>query len=255
MKAFFFGPASTQLLGIYHAPDPHRDRYQGIVLCYPFGQEYLRAHRAFRQLAASLSRKGFHVLRFDYRGTGDSAGDVTGITADDWLKDIDHAIQELRDTTGVHKVGLMGLRLGALLAGVAGARRSDLNMLVAWDPVLNGAGYLAEVTDQIQRARPAKRRSNYVDAAGHLYFNGFTLAPELQESLCGLDLLQVEPVCGRTLQVVSRETSSSERLRAAWQKLGFDYRHIPAEHDWNYVDHVGGILLPRPVLGEIAEWA
>lgn len=118
MKPFYFGPPSSQLFGAYHAPFPTRERYQGIVLCFPFGQEYMRAHRAFRQLAGSLSQEGFHVLRFDYRGTGDSAGDLTEVNAANWLDDIDYAIRELRDMMGVHKIDLMGLRMGALLAGV-----------------------------------------------------------------------------------------------------------------------------------------
>ena len=77
MNPFYFGDSSRRLFGIYHPPKGQSPRSHGIVLCCPFGQEYMRSHRAFRQLANLLSRRGFHVFRFDYHGTGDSDGEST----------------------------------------------------------------------------------------------------------------------------------------------------------------------------------
>ena len=56
-------------------------RQSAIVLCQPLGHGYLRAHRAFRNLAVSLASQGFHVLRFDYYGCGDSATATAGSSA------------------------------------------------------------------------------------------------------------------------------------------------------------------------------
>lgn len=255
MDAFFFGPPSSQLLGVYHPANSEKDRYQGIVMCYPFGQEYMRAHRAFRQLATMLAGKGYHVLRFDYRGTGDSAGELERVTASDWLEDIGFAIQELKDMAGLHNVSLLGLRLGALLAGVCAADRSDLSNLALWDPVIHGRSYIAELLGKIKTVAPQRRLSNFVDRQGDLHFNGFNLPAELQNSLRDLDLCATKPTCNRILQVASHETEEFDTLAKCWRELeGFHYRHTPAEHDWNYVDHVGGILLPQPVLREISGW-
>lgn len=255
MEVFFFGPVSAQLLGVYHPASLEQERYQGVVLCYPFGQEYMRAHRAYRQLATSLAAKGYHVLRFDYRGTGDSAGGLDDVTAQQWLEDIDYAVQELKDMAGVHHVTLVGLRLGGLLAGEAATRRRDISGLVLWDPVIRGRGYREELLTKVKQVAAHKRLANFVDARGNLHFNGFYLSPELQASLDELNLLSRQPDCKRILQLVSHQTESFAELLTAWSDLeGFDYRHRPAAHDWNYVDHVGGILLPQPVLNEIYEW-
>ena len=72
-RPLHFGPVGSPLFGCYHPPDGAARR-SGVVLCYPFGQEYVRAHRAFRLLANRLASVGFHVLRFDYHGCGDSSG-------------------------------------------------------------------------------------------------------------------------------------------------------------------------------------
>jgi exosortase A-associated hydrolase 2 len=255
METFFFGSSSAQLLGVYHPADMSRDRYQGVVLCYPFGQEYMRAHRAFRQLAGTLAKKGFHVLRFDYRGTGDSSGELGEVTADEWLEDIECAVQELEDMAGVHRVTLVGLRLGGLLAGLVGARRRSIAGLVLWDPIVKGSNYIQQLEREVERRSARKKRSNFIDADGNLYINGFALSQEFQASLNRLNLLNLQPACSRILQVASHETKDFSALKTAWCNFaGFDYRHVPAEHDWNYVDHVGGILLPQPVLQEISHW-
>jgi alpha/beta superfamily hydrolase len=50
--------------------------------------EYMRTHLALGELSLALAEKGQHVLRFDYRGIGDSFGELCDVTASDWLEDI-----------------------------------------------------------------------------------------------------------------------------------------------------------------------
>ncbi|MEX1032931.1 MAG: alpha/beta fold hydrolase [Cellvibrionaceae bacterium] len=255
MEALFFGPSSSSLLGVYHPASAHQDRYQGVVLCYPFGQEYMRAHRAFRQLAVALAKKGFHVLRFDYPGTGDSAGNIEEVTARQWSEGIEIAVQELKDMAGVQSVTLVGLRLGALLAADVAARRNDITGLVLWDPIITGGGYVDALKVTSAHVPSRRRQSNFIDADGNLHFNGFAMSIAFQASLADLNLVELRPACGRILQVSSHESDGFSALRQMWQCMeGYEYRHVPAAHDWNYVDHVGGILLPQPILQEIIHW-
>ncbi|HVQ29080.1 MAG TPA: alpha/beta hydrolase, partial [Vicinamibacteria bacterium] len=111
-------------------------------MCAPAGQEYLRAHRAFLQLAERLAALGFDVLRFDYFGCGDSAGDDHEGRLDVWLENTKAAIEEVEALCGSDRVSLVGLRLGAALAAQAQAGRGAPSALVLWDPVLDGPRYL-----------------------------------------------------------------------------------------------------------------
>lgn len=64
-----------------------------------------------------------------------------------------------------------------------------------------------------------------------------------------------DALCDRYHGVVLCYPFGQDDLANKWRQLdGFQYRHVPAEHDWNYVDRVGGILLPQPVLQQITEW-
>ena len=100
------------------------------------------------QLAAKLASSGFHTLRFDYFGTGDSAGDTVEGDLEGWSADIETAIDEIRDIAATAQVTLIGLRLGALAAARVAARNARVvDTLVLWDPVASdtaGAAPMAE---------------------------------------------------------------------------------------------------------------
>ena len=142
VKPFYFGHPEQPLFGVYHEPDARKDVDLGVVLCPPTGHEAQAAYRSLRQLAVHLARAGFHVLRFDYFGTGDSAGESDEVDLERWRSDISVAIGELRDYSGVERISLVGLRVGAALAALAGDPHSPPHALVLWEPVVDGASYL-----------------------------------------------------------------------------------------------------------------
>jgi pimeloyl-ACP methyl ester carboxylesterase len=253
VDVLLFGEAQQPLLGVYHPAEAQCDLRRGIVFCYPFGQEYMRSHRALRLLADTLARKGYHVFRFDYRGTGDSAGTLEGFSPNDWLDDIEAAVQELRDIAGLQSIGMLGLRLGALLAKAVAARRSDIEQLLLWDPIVSGADYLAELQREID-SKTGNPKSNFLAENGDLHFNGFCLSHSFQATLRKLDVVEPPPApATRVAQFVSHESAEFARMRAAYRdRDGYAYHLVAAPHDWNYVDHVGGILLPQPIMTAIA---
>lgn len=148
VKVHYFG-GSPNLLGAFHSPQRLRARSASVLLCNPFGEEASRAHRIYRVLATQLERAGYATLRFDFSGTGDSSGDASEATIDQWLSDLSTAAGELRRTSGSPRVALVGLRFGATLAALASSR-GELRPrhLVLWDPVVSGAGYLRELAAQ-----------------------------------------------------------------------------------------------------------
>jgi len=256
MEAFYFGPSTSPLLGVYYPARIDVDRLEGVVLCYPYGQEYMRAHRSFRQLSDAFSKKGIHVLRFDYRGTGDSAGNLEDVTPDQWMEDISMAIQELKDVAGISKVGILGLRMGGLLAAKVAAGRSDLSRLILWDTVVEGKAYADELLAEISKGQATQGTSNFVDDCGTMHFNGFAISRPFQEQLFKLNIIDdALPTVGRIFNVSSHESSSFAGLDKAWSKIpNYEYKLAPAPHDWNYVDHIGGIMLPQPVIKAITDW-
>jgi uncharacterized protein len=141
-----FGAASRQLFGLYQEPLAHAARAESILLCNPFGQEAIRSHRLFKVLADRLCRDGFHVLRFDYFGTGDSAGNDDEVSIAGFVADLLLADEELLRRSSYAKRSWIGLRLGASVAAMASAKAGVApQRMVLWEPVIDGTNYLAEL--------------------------------------------------------------------------------------------------------------
>ncbi len=144
-ESFYFGNTSQALLGHYHPPESITHNTFGVVLCYPMGQEYIRCHRAFYILACKLSLLGFHTMRFDYYGCGDSYGQSEDGNILHWQNDIKNAINELQKGICINKFILVGLRLGASLCAMEASENNKVKGLILWDPVISGAHYLTEI--------------------------------------------------------------------------------------------------------------
>ena len=146
MRPMFFGSSASPLFGIFEAPADKLAKGHGVVLCPPVAQEHLRSHSLMRQVSAALVRSGYHTLRFDWFGVGDSAGSYEQATLTRWNEDVAQASTELRDLSGVRKVSLFGARLGATIA-LRAARQVKASQVIALDAVLDGVAHL-----QSQRA-------------------------------------------------------------------------------------------------------
>jgi pimeloyl-ACP methyl ester carboxylesterase len=143
VNPLFVGTAERRIFGIYAPAAATSGRPRAAVLCYPWGIEYIYAHRSMRQLAARLSLSGCHTLRFDYFGTGDSAGEAAETDLAGLESDVESAIESLKDIADTRKVALIGMRVGANVASRVAIRLPDeVEALVLWDPIVSGEQYV-----------------------------------------------------------------------------------------------------------------
>src|SRR5262249_40978530 len=90
--AGWFGKADAPLFGFFH-PAAGCAKDVVVVMCNPFGYDVPTTHHAYKKLAESLCSAGVATLRFDYFGTGNSAGEDEGpdLVAE-WLSSIGEAV-------------------------------------------------------------------------------------------------------------------------------------------------------------------
>ena len=128
----FFATAGQRAYGSMFTPDAPGPARCGMVLCPPFADEAVHAHRALVTLARRLADAGLAAFLIDYAGTGDSEGSFEDGTLDRYVEDILAAATHLRAEAGVARCGLLGLRLGGDLAARAAGRDPSLSPLVLW---------------------------------------------------------------------------------------------------------------------------
>jgi alpha-beta hydrolase superfamily lysophospholipase len=252
-----FGPSSRPLLGFYHTVTGLPTRSLAVVLCNPIGHASMCVHRTYRHLADRLAARGFPTLRFDYDGTGDSAGD-----SDDpgrlraWLASIDTAVEEVLARSGARNVGLFGVRLGATLAILAAARRTDVECLIPWATVVFGRAYVRELrAHRLARgagaAEAAPTRSGE-DVAGYFF------SEETLSDLSSIDLrTRTNRPAGRALVVQRGERASAEELQFLehLKAQGTDSRLAPDTAYRRMVrDDPYDSVVPFHTLDNIVDW-
>ncbi len=257
IEPFYFESNGRRLFGAYHRPAGALRRDVALVLSYPIGQEYIRAHRAFLQLALRLSRNGYPVLRFDFSGTGDSSADLDACVLETWREDLVGAMSQLGEMSGHSRFCLCGLRLGASLAAMVAALGKGVQQVILWDPIVHGPAYLAELRDQHRQwlqgsfARSKDARQSGMSEE----ILGFGYPRSLIESIERLDLTRLNYAVARTLLV---ETQDNERLPELYRALTAagraEIRRLPMPPIWIKQKDVESAVVPATFLDGLVRW-
>jgi pimeloyl-ACP methyl ester carboxylesterase len=254
-EPFYFGSPTEQLFGCYHEPPAWPGRECGLLLCYPLGQEYVRVHRAYYQLALQAALAGFPSMRFDYFGTGDSQGDDEDAQLERWQQDVRRAADELRARSGVERVVLAGVRLGGSLALSTALAPDTLAGLVLWEPVVSGRRHIAELhsrhNDTLQRFFVQPKDYDPQARPGELL--GFTFRPAHLAAIEVLDLLALTPP-QKPILLIEREHSAELAQLAAHLQTStrLSHRQVPSFTVW--VEDVDKGLVPQSVISAIIQW-
>lgn len=163
------------------------------VIASPVHEEKKCSHRPLVDLARLTASRGVACLRFDYRYTGDSSGEPSRLSLSSMAADLGLAIDRARALSGLHKVDLVGLRLGADVAAIVTECHEFVDRLVLAAPVISGARYLsqARVRSRIRGAMTyGDARGPRDELAGTFDFDGHPISADAQRELQAHDLLR-----------------------------------------------------------------
>lgn len=146
-KASLIGRSDRQLFAAIDG-DPASARAL-LVVCPAWFHEQFLSYRQFAMLCHQLAARGFATLRFDYFGSGDSAGDDRDFSLSGACRDARTAIEHLRALSAAPLL-LCGVRAGAWPA----LRNADLaDRVLLWQPLRSGSQWL----EQLQAIDAAER--------------------------------------------------------------------------------------------------
>ncbi len=136
----------------------------GLVLCHGFGGSCRGAGHP--ELARALEQAGYIVLRFDFRGCGQSEGRRGDVIVDEEVADLRHALDFLATQLSVDatRIGVIGASLGGSVAIEVAASDARVKVCVANGSIGNGERrYRAQYRDDaswqafLKRLDEAKR--------------------------------------------------------------------------------------------------
>jgi len=242
-------PCGVQTLFAWrHSPQQASDH--AVVICPPLGHEQLHAHRSLRFLADALSRRGMTAIRFDWTGTGDSAGDARDVNAfETYLEDLRGILRWLKSEHSWRRVSVVGLRMGATLAAAA-LMSEPVDQLILWAPVVNGRGYVRELAalDRMSELQTRCPGSDAIEAAG------FETSSRLAADFAHLSLLTAVPECSRILLTGRDDTPADSRIAAHLNAAGLTVDLDHAAGVTAMLDEPHKSVVPAESISRIVDW-
>ncbi len=185
--------ASRRLFAVQHMPKmPHL----GLLICSPIGAEfdanYRREVLVSRALAAS---HGVAVLRFHYRGTGNSPGEASKVDVRSMTHDATAVARHFAEEIG-SAPAVLGTRSSAF-AALNAAAEVNSPAVVLWQPPATGKEYLRELgrlrsmtklVQQSGKGEHALSLRDELEANGAVEIAGYELHRRLFDNLMGATL-------------------------------------------------------------------
>lgn len=133
-SALEFDCAGQSLIGVLSRPSDRSASRVGVLIVTGGPQYRVGSHRQFVLLARRLATHGHPVLRFDYRGMGDSTGVLRGFEhlEEDLRASIEAMQRELPELSGVVIWGLCDAASAALMYAATDPRVIGLVLLNPW---------------------------------------------------------------------------------------------------------------------------
>jgi len=129
-----FSSDGESVFAVLHIPES--TPAPGLIMCHGFTGHKAEAHRLFVTAARDFADNGLAVLRFDFRGSGDSSGDFSQMTVSREIADAGAALDFLaaRPEADPNRLGILGLSLGGCVAACLAGRDERAQALVLWAP-------------------------------------------------------------------------------------------------------------------------
>ncbi len=226
---FFMSVNGFPVYAVLHAAAPVRPPSAVVVHVHALGVEQITLYRQQVLSARMAAAAGIPVLRYHARGHGDSAMPSADVTLSTLVEDARAAADEGKRRTGAKRVLWLGVRMGALVAALAGgpgSGRDDTAGFVLWEPVGRPAEFFRQQLRALLFSRVAggKKPDATVDqllarlqSEGSLDVFGYTLQRALVESCAKASL--AEALAGVRAPVCLAQVQSRARLAPAHAQL------------------------------------
>lgn len=188
-------------------------------------------------LASSIQKEGFGVFRFDYYGSGDSFGEDADAELEGWTQDLELAVEEAQSLAGKNRTILIGLRLGAFIAGrVATRSPNQVSKVVFWEPTLSGSEFNRDWTG----SSSAPESDMLVD--------GFLLPRKFAREIGELSLLDMAGLGSKVTlaQSVTNGESTPEGFPDSWRII-----RVVGPKNWKEVRGLGAGAIPVDLITEL----
>lgn len=177
-----------------------------IVIIGPIGPEYMPCHRSIRLLADDLSKIGFHTLRYDPVGMGNSSGSLANKNIwHQWVRTPEYFTDYLKNNFNINEVIFIGLRSGCLVLSEA-IKKSTTKTVIFWHPITRGKTFIRG----IQLLDSVLYKNEITSDSKQLEGGGYPFSEELQNEIKNINLLSQDFNNIKSALIINDEDSTVE---------------------------------------------
>jgi alpha-beta hydrolase superfamily lysophospholipase len=239
-----------------------------VLICPPFGWEDMCSYRSRRIWAEQLAQAGHVTLRFDFPGSGDSAGDPESADlVEAWTEAVDVAASWLSAEAGGTRVVAVGIGIGGLIAFRAAAMGAAIDDLALWAVDSRGRSHTRELRafaameangDQSgSRSGPLQAHENGSDP-GALGVAGYLLSGATRAELDAVDLgtMALDGAAERRVLLIGRDGREVDaRLKESVAASGATVTTAPGSGYMRMVTFEPQYAVPaQTVFDDVATW-
>lgn len=124
-----FMSEGMKISGVLHLPETENPPY--VIASH--GLLSSKDSEKYITLGEQISREGMGMLRFDFRGIGESEGEEEDNTVSKKITDLNAAIDFIRSYSGSgNRIGLLGSSLGGFLSLMKASTGKEIKAVVIW---------------------------------------------------------------------------------------------------------------------------
>jgi exosortase A-associated hydrolase 2 len=231
---FFLPGLAGNLFALYHHPADPASCRGGVLYFHPFANEMNYTRRAAALLARALAGRGWGVLQVDLFGCGDSDGDFRDASWETWIDDLTSAFGWLQGRVG-GRVGLVGIRLGGLLAlDFASRTRRNIDRVLLWHPVVNGQQMMTDflrlrllsnaIGERVGESTNTQKPRPKINSAQPVEVVGYELNPHFGEAIAKIHIAQLGLSAATPIQWVEVVLGADDSGRPLAQTTVHDWQ-------------------------------
>ncbi|WP_327348017.1 alpha/beta hydrolase [Streptomyces europaeiscabiei] len=167
-----------------HIPEgPADTRHPTVVFVHGFTANRLELPN-FVAMSRLLAANGIASVRFDLSGHGESDGDFFDVTITGEIAETRAILRTVRtlDFVDPDRIGLVGMSMGGVVAGITAAEETGIGALCLWSPAAVAPFEAAKGHLKGRSVTPEIEEKGYFDADGH------RVSPAMVEDIAGLDV-------------------------------------------------------------------
>ncbi len=174
-----------KIFGVLHLPDPLPPHpVPAVLICHGLAGNKCGKDRIYVRLATELTKRGIAALRIDFRGCGDSEGELAQMSMESHVSDATQALHYLSTHPAIdpNKLALFGRSFGGAISILVAQRFKNIRSIILWAPVFDGSQWL-ESWQRLQAQHFSKSEIQQL-----MSFNGQIVGPLVFEQLFALKL-------------------------------------------------------------------